>query len=311
MRIYLAGCDSAFYTQCAVAGGARYLLCSFWHSILTQGKNTSRAWIQLCRDLNKEYGIEFMLDSGLFTMIYSNTGKKYTHSYMEEYARNYISFIEKSKWLDIGTCVEIDAHSLTGMKSVFKIRDMFVSAGIADKTCFVWHKPEGLDGWRNLVQKYKLVSLPPTSMKKDFGSKTNAMKIIARMVSHANDINPETKIHILGCSDERQISQPGLFSVDSTTWLNSTRFGENVIDVSGKDIHAKRSSEVFREYAKKRTPEVSRRLRELGFTFPTTSMTRNGIVAALAADRFVRMNARINRRHYPNHKIEPVWNTQL
>lgn len=164
----------------------------------------------------------FLLDSGAFTFM-NNTKK--TDVNWKEYIDSYIDFINKH---DIKYFFELDIDAVVGYDNVKRITEYIEQK--TNKQCIpVWHKSRGLKEWERLTKKYSYVGIGGFVIK-EIGK--NDYKFIPKLLEIAKQNN--CKVHGLGFTNKTAYKLD-FYSVDSTNWLSSSRFGDMEY-FNGKEI---------------------------------------------------------------------------
>ena len=204
MQLYLAGIDSGvgenlekkmFYSK--------YVLMSYWYLRKIKDKNT----LKLAELRNRED--KFLLDSGAFTFLNSNSKMD-----INEYLNEYIEYINKH---DIKRFAELDIDPIIGYEKTMEMRDKLERE--TGKKCLpVWHKPRGVQAFKDDVEKYDYVSIG--------GIVTGEIKrkeyhIFKQMTKYANARG--VRVHGLGFTG-KDCYKYGFDSVDSTSWTSGGRF---------------------------------------------------------------------------------------
>lgn len=155
----------------------------------------------------------FLLDSGAFTFM-SNTKKQIN---WEEYVDKYIEFINKN---DVEYFFELDIDSIVGYKKVLELRRK-LEKGTNKKCIPVWHKSRGLEEWKKMTKEYDYVAIGGIVTKeiapKDYIYFTPLLDIAKKN---------NCKVHGLGFTAIAQLSKYKFYSVDSTSWVSGSRFGQ-------------------------------------------------------------------------------------
>lgn len=204
MRIYLAAITSGMDKETRAATiqkcRPRYVLETFFN-----GEKDCLEAMQICGNDN------FLLDSGAYS--YMN-GAAVTENKIEEYIERYTSFIASNK---IEHFFEIDVDNIFGIKQVELWRRKIENA--AGRQCIpVWHKGRGVEYWKRMCDEYPYVAIGGLV----FHIKKQEYPLIKQMVEYA--YNRGVKVHGLGFTKTKELSDYKFFSVDSASWvLGSTR----------------------------------------------------------------------------------------
>lgn len=153
---------------------------------------------------------DFLLDSGAFTFM---NGKKADS--FDGYLEKYIKFINDH---DIKNFFELDVDSITGYEEVKRLRRILENK-TGKKSIPVWHKSRGLDEWKRLTENYSYVAIGgfvvKEIQKKEYPFIPGLLDIAKRN---------GCKVHGLGFTSDEALKM-GFYSVDSTNWQSSSRFG--------------------------------------------------------------------------------------
>lgn len=183
-------------------------------------------------------GDSTIMDSGLFSFMFGSEQGKMpeTLEAYDAYTQKYIQDLKA--WNYKGWFVESDTHKLLGMPATFELRKHFKE--YEDRTIFVWHQPEGLDGLEKLALRYDYIaiSIPELRIISGNGIVGGGSNKVPRM---ANDLlkrihsvckrkgKKPPKVHLLGCTVEQMMQTTLAYSCDSTSWLSGVRFGNGYI----------------------------------------------------------------------------------
>lgn len=197
MKLFLAGTagDEKLLKKCTPL----YVLESFYYF-----KPWQTYLLENCKD--------FLLDSGAFTFINSRKGKVN----FNEYVDRYIKFINE---YDIKHFFELDIDSIVGYEEVLQIRNKIEQQTM--KKCIpVWHRSRGKEEFKRMCEEYNYVALGGLAIKE---IKKPEYDFLYWFTDYSHKHN--CKIHGLGFTNEKAIKY-NFDTVDSTTWLQASRFGE-------------------------------------------------------------------------------------
>ncbi len=163
----------------------------------------------------------FMLDSGAFTF-FSSGGVADWNAYVKRYA----DFINRNK---VDLFFELDIDNIIGYEKVLyyraKLEDM------TGKPCIpVWHKSRGQDEFIKMCEQYNYVSIGGI-VSKEITQKE--YKYFPYFIKTAHEHG--AKIHGLGFTNLKGLTQYHFDSVDSTSWVSGNRFG-SVYKFNGKTM---------------------------------------------------------------------------
>lgn len=164
----------------------------------------------------------FLLDSGAFTFMNNFKGKVNWDEYIEKYA----DFINQN---NIKYFFELDIDAVVGLKEVERLRNKLEK--LTQKKCIpVWHKSRGLEYWKKITKEYDYVAIGGIVFKE---IKPQDYKYFKPLLEIAKKNNCE--VHGLGLNNYNAIKKYRFYSVDSTNWLSSSRFG-NIEYFNGKKM---------------------------------------------------------------------------
>lgn len=152
----------------------------------------------------------FLLDSGAFTFMNNSTNNNF-----DEYLSKYAQFIKDN---DIKFFFELDIDSVVGYSKVKEMRKRLEKE--TGKKCIpVWHKSRGLQEWHIMCQNYSYVAIGGIVNKEITKKDYSVLRELNRIAASYG-----TKVHGLGFTNNEAYKY-GFYSVDSTNWLSSSRFG--------------------------------------------------------------------------------------
>lgn len=163
----------------------------------------------------------FMLDSGAFTF-FSQGGSIDWHSYIKKYAE----FICKNK---VDLFFELDIDSLIGYDKVLYYRDRLEHL-TGKQSIPVWHKSRGQAEFVKMCERYDYVAVGGIVSRE---ITQREYKYFPQLISIAHEHG--AKIHGLGFTNLKGITQYHFDSVDSTAWVSGNRFG-GVYKFNGKTM---------------------------------------------------------------------------
>lgn len=164
----------------------------------------------------------FLLDSGAFTFMNNFKGKVN----WQEYINNYANFIIKN---DIKYFFELDIDTVVGYNKV-KEYTKYLENKVGRKCIPVWHKSRGLEEWKRITKEYNYVAIGGIVIKE---IKPKDYDIFIPLLKIAKENN--CKVHGLGFTNLKGMKKYHFYSVDSTNWLSSSRFG-NIEYFNGKEM---------------------------------------------------------------------------
>lgn len=223
MNLFIAGCENGINRVASLSANNPNMLLSYYH--LTKGKHKmDEKYVQHYHKLKGLPNVKFITDSGLFTMMFgAGSGKTYTYEDLHHYTDRYLANINAMGYEDY--IVEMDVIKLLGRDKLQSFRDKFIAHYPIEKTIFVWHVEETIEGWDEMCRRYPYVALSIPELR--IVMKRKYLKnFTQKMIKRALEINPDIKIHLLGCTSNYLLEQGGYYSADSTSWQGSLRFGD-------------------------------------------------------------------------------------
>ena len=153
----------------------------------------------------------FMLDSGAYSFM---AGKKSVN--WNEYVEKYCQFIRAN---NVQHYFELDIDSIIGFEQVLEIRKTLEQkTGV--KPIPVWHRSRGYNSFLKDAESFPYIAIGGI-VTKEIAQKD--YPIFSKLIKDAHDRN--AKIHGLGFTNLRGITQYHFDSVDSTAWVSGNRFG--------------------------------------------------------------------------------------
>jgi len=208
------GLNETIRSECVAKGRPKYLLDTFFY------KKKCEETMQFVEKQN------FLLDSGAFSFM---SGAETTKEQMEKFILEYIGFINKH---DIQNFIEVDVDGIFGIKQVEKWREM-IERETGKKTIPVWHRWRGVQYWKDMISAYKYVAMG-SQVQKVFNISKQDYENIKKMVFYA--YSKGVKVHGLGFTKTKELSDYKYYSVDSSTWNMTAILGRNIQFFNGKHI---------------------------------------------------------------------------
>lgn len=177
----------------------------------------------LQRIYKEKSDICLLIDSGAHTFLddkkslYASKGVEF----WEEYIGKYLEWAENNKE-HIFAIVELDLQVLVGREKVAEWRENYFKPFESETgipVIYVWHGIDGITGWEELCMRNAYVGFSWLET-----SKTLMDKDISKMFSVARKYN--ALVHGFGCTGLRPLIKYPFRSVDSTTWLVGSQYGE-------------------------------------------------------------------------------------
>ena len=202
MILYLAG-----YKYCAKRWNLDtkdiYLLSSFWEH------KSGHYGSYVCQE-------KHILDSGAFSAF---SGKNDSFDW-DGYVKKYADFVLKN---NIQRFFELDIDVVVGLEKVEYYR-RYLEDRIGRQPIPVWHASRGKEYFIRMCEEYPYVAIGTTSaMEESRRIRENPM-ILKWFIDQAHSAG--TRIHGLGFTNTTLLPFLKFDSVDSTTWLSGSRFGQ-------------------------------------------------------------------------------------
>lgn len=210
-RVFLAGLHS--HSHVRESTNPPYVLESFYYL----RKSNEAALKKTMAYIKSDDCKMFLLDSGAFTyMEQAKNSKDKTTDNFEQYVREYAAFI--NKW-DIQYFFEMDIDVIVGIEKVEEYRRLLEEL-TGKKSVPVFHLSRGKDYWLRMIKEYDYVAVGGLAIKTFPQNKYQYLKWFIK-TAHEHG----TKVHGLGFTKTRLMKEYTFDSVDSTTWINSSKFG--------------------------------------------------------------------------------------
>ena len=300
----MAGGDSEQWLKLLMAANHPYILASFYNGLYNH-PGTDR-WVDWYHRLNK-MNANFIMDSGLFTMMFgAGKDKEWKEKDLIKYTHQYLDTMEQIKYDQV--VVEMDVQKLLGREVHKKFRKIFEQKWDIEKTIYVWHLNDGFDGWKEICKRYPWVALSIPEMIMSLGKK-KADSLMREAIIVAHKINPNIKIHLLGCTQTSLLMRRGYYSCDSTSWLGGARYGSagHKLFINGKMTSPPNglTGRSWKPYQK----ELQKIHRDV-YTIvkPKNKNTLYFLYACISIKQHTKQNAFINRKYYNNEPIAKLWN---
>tara|TARA_R100000734_G_scaffold17280_1_gene13540 strand:+ start:153 stop:1016 length:864 start_codon:yes stop_codon:yes gene_type:complete len=286
MKLFLAGADMDYHIEPVYLSGHGSMLSSYWK----HKDSFIDSWLLW---YNKTKHANWIMDSGLFTMMFgAGSDKTYTKKDLLEYTHKYINDMNKINYK--GYIVEMDVHKVLGLEELKKFRKIFETKYDIKKTIYVWHIEEKEKGFKKLCKKYPYIAISIPELRIVLNGKKQLEKAVKELVILANKINPNIKIHLLGCTQQNLMEHKGYYSCDSTSWMSSVKYGTGHFFYMNKikqySIHTKGWKDL-------------RKNTKLNFTVKHNDYCKN---LTLCAKAFRELNRYINNKYYNNEPLNTL-----
>lgn len=163
----------------------------------------------------------FLLDSGAFTFMNNFKGTVIWKDYVDRYAQ----FVKDN---NIKYFFELDIDALIGYEQVKELT-RYLEKQVGRKCIPVWHKGRGKDEFLRICKEYDYIAIGGIVTKE---IKPNEYKYFKSLIDIAHKHN--CKIHGLGFTNLKNLKILKFDSVDSTSWLSGSRFGQLNIYSNGR-----------------------------------------------------------------------------
>lgn len=195
MKFFFAGAESLQFQEILKAAGVKRCLVSFFHipSPIKSGRN----------NIYDHYSgmEEIFLDSGAYSAYTKGVNIK---------IEDYIRFIRTH-----GVKFYANLDNIKSWKKTEENQQRMEAAGL--EPIPVWHIFESFDVLKQMCKDYEYVAL-------GFGPSKSA-KERARTSASIFENFPDTNFHMFAITQPKLMMEHPFYSVDSTTWLNSGKYG--------------------------------------------------------------------------------------
>lgn len=210
--IFFSGVESDKYFE-IVAKETNTMLMSY-HYLQRKGK-------KFLQDIYEKYpDLQLIIDSGAHTFMNKDEYQNKPIDYWEKYLEKYTAWAISNKE-HIYAIADLDIDGLVGVDVVNAWREKYFQPlkeqGIS--VIYVWHQVRGLKDWEVMCKKYDYVGMSLNEKEAEFdNNKISNMFNIAKRYS--------TLIHGFAVTGFDMMCSFPWRSVDSTTWLVGTQYGE-------------------------------------------------------------------------------------
>lgn len=299
MKLFLGSAENitthavcAYIGQTVLSKGTDAKLLASYYSLQA---NNMEEWTRIHRNIPASW----IIDSGLFTMMFGvGKHKTYTEPDLTEYTKQYIGFMNNINYKH--SLIEMDVHKVLGLQSLAKFRAMFEKQWDTERTIFVWHIEEGIEGLIKLANTYPYIALSIPELR--IIARQHKKKLKTMVYSLFNIIEKNTKeypkIHLLGCTQQELMKNNNHFSADSTSWLYGVRkdtIGQHQFtQLKNTSLY----SVGYKNYKKRRMGAVLAALKTTAQKFQIEPNTKDYMInAALQAYQYQLMENHINHRY--------------
>jgi hypothetical protein len=156
----------------------------------------------------------FLLDSGAFTFLTSQKNKNVNWN---QYVERYAAFIKDN---NIENYFELDIDPVIGYDQVLKIRN-FLESKTGKKCIPVWHRSRGKEDFLRTCDEYGYIAIGGIVSKE---IKKQDYDVFYWLIEQAHLRG--AKVHGLGFTNLEGLTKYKFDSVDSTSWLSASRYGQ-------------------------------------------------------------------------------------
>lgn len=211
-QIFFSGVESDSYFN-IVTKESNAVLMSYLY-IKRKGKNFISNRLKECPNLR------LMVDSGVHTFLKKEDEyRKKPIEYWEKYLEEYTAYARSNRDF-VFAIIELDLVDFVGTAKIEEWREKYFKPleeeGI--QVIYVWHETEGQARWEEMCKKYNYISF---SLQ---GDRAPDMGTCIKMVNTAKRYG--TRVHGLAATGMDSMQKIPFYTVDSTTWLVGTQFGE-------------------------------------------------------------------------------------
>lgn len=215
MLVYLAGFESQ-YRYFDLFSNMNVFCTAHYHN------STDKALTYIKE--HKENFNRVVIDSGAFSYmnaagLFKEGPKTETLSVddYEKYLMKYIALLKKH-WSVIDYFIEMDVQKLIGMAHVKRFREIFDAHGLTEKMMYVMHCEDGQKEWDNVLKQTKSKYVCFESIRKN-------MPVLPYGSLMKQCFEEGVKVHALAMTKPDFCRKYPFYSVDSSRWLNITKYG--------------------------------------------------------------------------------------
>lgn len=254
LKVHFAGAEQLAIIASTYIGGVKYVLFSVFPFICKQFDiepypifgNAS-----LVPKYLEERSRHVIMDSGLFTLMFGAQAGKRDKKFMDRWYDALVLWVLQNNYQ--GTCVEIDAQKVLGIKAAWDYRQR-MAKDLPNRQINVFHIEDGPKGLDRLIEfsDYIALSIPELRI---LGKKNHAI----RLVHYIKNRKPTIDVHLLGCT-EQKLLEPLKFctSSDSTSYQQINRYG-SIKGLAVRDIKV-------RKLVKRYRMDTARAITDMGLT---------------------------------------------
>lgn len=304
MKVFYAGANDKYWVPRILAGLSldtpdNMNMLTTYYQMNKGEKNNNFGYLykQSLKD-----NVNWIVDSGLFTMMFgAGKNKQYGENDLLEYAKNYIEFMNDINYKH--SLIEMDVHKILGISALHKMRLMFEKDWDIERTIFVWHIEEGIEGLIALANKYPYIAISIPELRILATQNKQSVKNMIYSLFHIIRKNTKEypKIHLLGCTQWDLMMNSDYYSVDSTTWQSGVRYNQVLIFLHNKLVGGSLYGDGYKKYRQHFTPIVINLLKAYIPKYNSNTNINNcSINCALQIYSSRQMENYINNRFYNN-----------
>jgi hypothetical protein len=252
-------------------------------------------------------GCEWIIDSGLFSMMFGrHKDKTFSKQDLLKYTDTYLKTMQQYDYRSV--LVEMDVHKVLGVQHLHDFRKLFEDRWGVERTMFVWHLEEGIEGWCKLAATYPYIAISIPELRKLKRGKSQLMlkQMVTDLIHRALQINPKVKIHLLGCTEIPLLHLKGYYSCDSSSWLYVMSFAIGYIYKDGRIVQCHKDSPLYTHAYGEKRPELLKRYRKLSGRAKTDRTLEYDLQGAMNALQYSKLNKYINRKFYDNEEVKSI-----
>lgn len=160
---------------------------------------------------------DYLLDSGAFTFMFSKKDHKVDWN---EYIDRYAAYVKQN---GIKNYFELDIDSIVGYDNVLKLRSK-LEQKVGWQCIPVWHYSRGKEEFSKMCESHKYVAIGGIAGDRKLRNKLTPY--MRHFIDEAH--NKGARIHGLGFTSTNLLQTLPFDSVDSTSWLSFTKYGQYV-----------------------------------------------------------------------------------
>lgn len=277
LKVCLAGAESQSVRDGLYRIGVRRILVSYYYMSSWFKKRTVE---QIADDFGR---FDFIfLDSGGFTLLQELQKKGDTKVSLQEYAEDYYAQVKRFGHLFAG-CAEVDVYDVLGLEYCDYKRKELLDSGLPIVPVMQGQPIEYYDrlGW---FDEHHYIAVGSKFI--DNPKYTGYLHDIYKMSEDTDVV-----LHGLGATNAGTLAQSKFYSVDSTTWLNGSKFGATHLFEHGRIRHYEKERKYIRTNYKKRFEECGLNWEEIENDKGSEVDLMNGLAWAQLGD-YLKYNTR-------------------